>query len=110
MVPVCHGGHDEPINIGKDLIHCLRMLGRQSWQGATKIAGLNCRQNGKAFDVFQIVRDPINESVTVSAKLIRRHITDVLGTSWIHALVHDHTYSLFKNDTNNQQLLVRLRS
>ena len=79
MVPVRHGGHDQPLEIGQDGLHGLALFGAVGGQRVGQLARLDRRQHGVPLGVGQKVGDPVDGLVAMSAELFRCHISGRYG-------------------------------
>ena len=68
--------NDQAIDISKNRLHRLALLRRAGWQLRFEIAGLNLRQHRQIFDMFEVIRNPVDDLVTVTAEFFGAHVAD----------------------------------
>ena len=68
------GRHNQAVHIAKNLVHGFACQGRRGWELRFQIARFNLRQYRQVFDMFEVVRNPVDQFVTVPAKLFGIHV------------------------------------
>ena len=77
MVPMRYGGQYQPLDIGKYLTKILALVGRRFGQVTFEPAGFYLRKYRKILNIFEIVRNPIDDLIPVTAKILGGHIAQI---------------------------------
>jgi len=73
VVPVRDAGHDVALEVRQDARHGLAFLGRGVGQRVQQVPGSAAAAHGVAVGMFEIVGDPVDHFVRVSAELLGFH-------------------------------------
>src|SRR6266480_3214461 len=74
MTPVCKRRNDQAIEIGQDLLHRLALLRRRRGKLSFQFARLDLREHWKAFNVFKVIANPIDQLVTKATEILLAHV------------------------------------
>src|SRR5207244_13463713 len=108
MTPMCQGGNNQTIKISENRWHRLTLFRRRGWQLRLEIARFHLREHWQIFDMFEVIRDPIDEFMAIAPEFFGWHVAEMVS---IRFSTHRHATSgllqgLFKhspsvNDCSN---------
>ena len=85
-------GNDQAIDVGKDRLHRLALFRRRGRKLSFEIAGLDLRQDGQVFDMFEVICDPVDDLVAIASEFFGGHIAEWVS---IRFSIHRHATSGF---------------
>jgi hypothetical protein len=65
--------YEHALEVGHDRLERLAVFGRIVWQSPGDVARFDSREHRVALNVVEVVSDPIDEPVTVTAEIFRVH-------------------------------------
>src|ERR1035438_5021954 len=73
-----NSGKDHFIHVPQKISERFAQKGCFARHDLTNLAGFHLRQDREAFDVFIVVRNPVNHGASMLAKLLNRHVVVLL--------------------------------
>ena len=73
---MCQGGNNQTINISENRLHRLTLFRRRGWQLRLEIARFHLREHWQIFDMFEVIRDPIDEFMAIAPEFFGRHVAE----------------------------------
>ena len=74
---MCQGGNNQAINISENRLHRLTLFRRRGWQLRLEIARFHLREHWQIFDMFEVIRDPIDEFMAIAPEFFGRHVAEI---------------------------------